>query len=151
GRSREAFEYSDGSRARVLWDAVTRPRDPPFGSQDRSATLPRDLPISNLPETHVLVEYRVLDREVLAWVVRRGSVDLIHLPISRDALNAQVAQVVASLSSSLPDSTRLLSSLHAAVIAPLRDKITGASTLVIVPDRCLSRLPFAALVDARNG
>lgn len=99
-----------------------------------------------------LVEYAVLAEEVLAWVIHRENLRLVRLPVREDELRMMIETLRRDLESWAPEAASRASGavLHDALITPLGLPEETAS-LVVVPDRFLAELPFAALFDARSG
>jgi CHAT domain-containing protein len=108
----------------------------------------------------VLIEYAVLDEELLAFAVTNDSVEVIrNLAREADVMSAVVQfrfQIdslrfgSAAIRKHLPSLTervaRHLEQLHRMLISPLASKIAGRR-LVIVPHGTLHYLPFEALHD----
>jgi CHAT domain-containing protein len=103
----------------------------------------------------VVLFYVTQPDRLLLWVVTSKGIRFIERPIAEHQLRFSVARIQRLLSTQtgavsgatdrlLRDTLR---SLHAELIAPARQAIGTATTLVIVPDGPLHALPFAALVD----
>ena len=108
----------------------------------------------------VLIEYAILDQELLAFVVTNDAVEVIGELAHEADLTSAVAQFrfqidslrfgSAGMRKHLPAlterATRHLEQLHRVLISPLESKIAGRR-LVIVPHSTLHYLPFQALYD----
>jgi CHAT domain-containing protein len=151
GDAEAALDYAERARSRLLLDLVGAS---PGGS---SARLPRAASAgeiaSRVPAGVVLVEYLVLPERLLTWVVAGGEIRLSSLSVRSAELAGAVAALHLSLRrpSSDAEIRRRAARLHAWLIRPLAEAITPGTTLVVVPDRVLTRVPFAALVDGRTG
>jgi CHAT domain-containing protein len=103
----------------------------------------------------VLVEYLVTPDRTIAFVVRRGRVDHVEIPLSDSVLSARVRFARELLARPGDDSTAVQSSLarlHEALVGTVEQKglLRDVSRLIVVPHSALSYLPFAAL-RARDG
>ncbi len=95
-----------------------------------------------------LIEYFVLDDQVLAWVIDQEGSELVTLDKARDDLRKQVEFLRNLITSREFDAAA--ADLYNALFAPLKPHIHRPN-LVIVPHGVLHYLPFAALWDAENG
>jgi CHAT domain-containing protein len=109
---------------------------------------------SRIADGTAIVEYRALADRLIAWVVHRGQVRMHEIGVGSGALSSlasQLAQAQAgSGSPSVAMASAALRSLHGCLIAPLTADLDGAHDLVIVPDRDLDGIPFAALRDEQG-
>jgi CHAT domain-containing protein len=106
-----------------------------------------------LPAGTAAIEYAVLPRGVAIFCVtgngvtaRRIDVDRRELDARIDALNDAIRQ-----RASIAAVQAASSAVYALLIAPVRSQLTTVSALIIVPDRQLFAVPFAALRDAGSG
>jgi CHAT domain-containing protein len=128
-------------RARALLDAVGGP-----GSAGWPEPRPaHDLAVA-LPADTVLVEYLWVRNGLLAWTVTRDGVNLVDLELERRPVEELVDRFVGDLKKGR-DASADSRELHRLLIAPLEPRLRGASTLIVVPDGALCRLPFAALQE----
>jgi CHAT domain-containing protein len=125
GDAEAAFRCADRARARLLLDAANTPA---------AAELPA------LSADTLLVEYALLERDVIAFIVRNGAVAMHRLPVTAAELEKKIDD--------LKMEQDALGDLHAALFAPLAKEIAGAHSLTVVPDGVLERVPFGALWDA---
>jgi CHAT domain-containing protein len=104
------------------------------------------------PEQAVLA-YGVLGDRLLCWAARRGTAELEALPISPRGAQRLVRQFAAALATGAAEAEleRLAEELHAALLEPLRNHLAGARELIVIPDRFLHLIPFAALRSAGGG
>lgn len=96
------------------------------------------------PQAHV-IEYAVLRHSLAIFRMSDGRLTVTRLPIDRPELDAQISSFIDKLRHRAPDVQRASASLHALLIAPLQ--LNGEEDIIIVPDRRLNALPFAALYD----
>ncbi|HYI11804.1 MAG TPA: CHAT domain-containing protein [Thermoanaerobaculia bacterium] len=94
-----------------------------------------------------LVEYVVFPRRVVAFCVTAGSVTAHPIPIDRAELGAVIASFADAIrrNAPLPRIEAGAEAMHRLLIAPLGQRLAGIRELVIVPDRQLYAVPFAAL------
>ena len=146
GESAEAtLDTAERLRARALLDSVGGP-GPSGWPEPRPA---RDIAAA-LPAGTALVEYLWVRDHLLAWVIAHGGIDLMDLGPGRRRIEGLAERFVESLKNGRDAGTDALE-LHRVLIAPLEAGLGGASTLVVVPDGTLSRLPFAALQEGSTG
>jgi CHAT domain-containing protein len=138
-RTEEAFAYSERAHARLLADALAA--TPPSLQALRSS----------LPPRTALLVYHDLGTRLVAFLIRRESAMVVDLP--RAGLEAEIASCRRAVEKDTASARwqSPLAALEARLIAPLRSRLGGVETLVIVPHRQLFMLPFGALYDARHG
>ena len=144
----EPFLLAERSRARVLLELRTGESSIKDQEFVRLADLEKLLP----PGT-ALASYVVLQDRILAWVVEDGHARQITLRTSRANIETSIDRFRLEVKrggdvNAIRDAA---APLYDALIRPLGlSKIAGRS-LIIIPDRRLARLPFAALVDRESG
>jgi len=145
-----ALEFLETMRARVLLERVKgepSSMSSRAGEHGRVAELQRVIPAST-----TVISYAVLDRTLVAWLIRRGGVTMY-----RTALDAPIDQLVSRFDALLngPPKERDLRAtaarLYELLIGPFREKLTSETRLVFVPDKKLQFVPFAALFDSSAG
>lgn len=148
GRSgREAFEYFEGTRSRVLLEQVAQSggqtTDQPHAAL---AALQR-----GLTNDDVVLSYAVLPRELLIWVVGRNRFEQRRVAVTARELEGMVGQLQRSLldASGEPD-LRVSQRLYQLLVDSAGPVARGAN-LIVIPDRWLHFVPFAALRDSTTG
>lgn len=142
-----ALDFLEAMRARVLLERVKGERPSASRTAPSVAELQRSIPSST-----TVVSYAVLDRTLVAWLIRRDTVT-----IYRTALDTPIVQLVSRFDALLhrPSSERELraasSRLYDRLIGPFRAKLKPKTRLVFIPDKNLQFVPFAALFDSRSG
>lgn len=140
GDAAAAFQYADRAKARSLLEiddsvAVSAPAVTPSTLADR------------LPDT-ALVEFAVLDRDVVVFCLRDGVIRMHRLPIAADALRMRIEELRRLIAKEPVERVRDASAeLHEILFAAVNDQIATAKKVIIVPDDDLQRVPFAALWD----
>jgi CHAT domain-containing protein len=151
GATRQAFAYAERGRARVLLDALAHGIDPSRREQSALRPLAASRVQDHLPEHAALVEYRLLRDGILAWVIGKRSFLQIRIPADRRQVKAEVEAFVRQTASGRPLRPRQGEYLFDLLIRPLQAGLAGVDHLVLVADRELCTLPFAALPDGRTG
>jgi CHAT domain-containing protein len=146
-----ALEFLETMRARVLLERMrgepSRLRMIGRGADGggRVAQLQTVIP----PKTTV-ISYALLDRTLIAWLVRRDGVTMY-----RSVLDAPIEPLIDrfhALINGPPDERQLRATstrLHDLLIGPFRNRLAEGTRLVFIPDKRLQFVPFAALFDSR--
>ncbi|HVT61753.1 MAG TPA: CHAT domain-containing protein [Thermoanaerobaculia bacterium] len=145
GRPERALDYSERARARALLDAFGgRARDMP-GSQPHDATLLA----SSLPDFEVVVEYALLDQSSVAWVVRRGHIDQVEIPLGAAAASSLLRQLGEAVERDVSGAAApaAAAELFEKLIKPLLRHLRPDEPIVFIPDKSLYGAPFAALFN----
>jgi len=143
----KALEYAERARSRLLLDLI---------AGKAASRLPRALRASSiltrLPASTVLVEYFVLPERLLAWVVRSGTIHRVEMAVPERELDREMRILRTAMERRAQEGEirSAASSLFETLIRPLAAELSGAGALVVVPDRSLVQVPFAALFDARQ-
>jgi CHAT domain-containing protein/Tfp pilus assembly protein PilF len=99
-----------------------------------------------------LVSYYVLGDRVLSWLVlASGAPSYRDTPIKHNDLKKIIGQVRASLVPDHPYDVSDSFALYKLLLQPFADELGGVKRLIIVPDRELFSIPFAALVTTSEG
>jgi CHAT domain-containing protein len=158
GEDAEAFGYAEKARAfEPLHLILTRGDVPPsFRARIRDDE-PFDMGRvkESLPVGTFLLQYAVTDEQTFVWVIWKGDFQRTTLPVG----NARIAQWTSKLqrlgrSSDYEEFDRALAEPYAELLSEPLARVAklnagrGAPHVVVVPDRAMHGLPFAAL---RNG
>jgi CHAT domain-containing protein len=102
-----------------------------------------------LPEHSALIEYCLLPDRVLIWVVRRHSFTFLALPVTATEMERLVERLLLSLrdGGSGDEVQQAGGALFEHLFGSLTQQLSTGDRLIIVPDKVLSGLPFAALFD----
>ncbi|MFL6277344.1 MAG: CHAT domain-containing protein [Blastocatellia bacterium] len=154
----KAFEYTETSRARSLLDSIIAgaqviERGGSLATLLQSAACP--LPLAEIqmriPDDVRLLEYAVLDEQLLIWVISRRTSKATPVAVPQAVLTEEVGQFLASLraggEAANAETTRLAQALFSRLIAPIVAQLDGCQRLIIVPDKALNRLPWDALMS----
>ena len=158
----QSFYYAETSKARSLLDEITG------GSVTSDDTAMPDTVISavsqpltfaqlqqRLPANLQVIEYAVLHNRLLVWVVTRSHIEAVEQPVSSSILEPVVNEYLQVLSRSdavsIEQEQQLAGQLYEWLFAPLKRYLNQANETVIVPDKCLFKIPFAALLSRQSG
>lgn len=157
----ESFNYAELSRARSLlyqispgMTDVNKPS--PTVLADTVASQPLTLTglQKHLPADLQLVEFAVLQNRLLIWVITWARFETIELQIPASALEAVMTEYLRVLPRSDDDSIRrereLAAELYDWLFAPLEGYLNKEEELVLVPDKFLFKVPFAALLSRQT-
>jgi CHAT domain-containing protein len=108
--------------------------------------------IPRLPAGTAAIEYVVLPHATVIFCLHRGGITARRVDIERCDLDARIDALATSIKRRAPvgDVQAASSALYTLLIEPVRAPVAGNARLMIVPDRRLFAVPFAALYDARN-
>ncbi|HEY9230096.1 MAG TPA: CHAT domain-containing protein, partial [Gemmatimonadaceae bacterium] len=144
--SRDAFEFFERTRSRILLEQLAE-------SQGQSADQGPVLPAlqNRLANNDVVVSYAVLPRELLVWVITRTRFEQFRVRMSA----AELEQLASDFQRSMLDArgqpdVALSGRLYRALIDSA-SRIQPSANLILIPDRWLHFVPFAALQDPATG
>jgi CHAT domain-containing protein len=138
GRHENAFKLAE--RARLI---VSQVGDSTSGTHSVSLA---EIAAALAPDD-AFVEYAVLPTRTLVWSVQNGRVVDTSIAVSRDSLGRLARAVANELRAGEPRGAT--TTAYDLLIRPTR--LDARSVIVVVPDRELTAIPFAALVDSRSG
>lgn len=146
GNVASAFAASDAARARSVYEHLS-------GNLDAPARVTAAQIQKALPPTAVLIEYALLPKSIVIFYFTPSHAGFVQVAVP----SADIQTLVDRSNDLLrrrnqPAVLRGITvSLHRLLIAPVARELQGADHLIVVPDRQLHTLPFAALFDvARN-
>jgi CHAT domain-containing protein len=160
--AKEAFEYSETSRARSLLDAfhnrhqagamaeITEPR---FSGVASPLTLSEIQ--SRMPERTQLLQYAALEDKLIIWLVtpQRFEQVTVRAPLSK--LTGLATDYLAQIS--VPDGgdnqrwRQKAEELYEILLRPVAPLIEPNKQICVVPDKILNRLPYGALISRATG
>lgn len=147
GEEERAFEYAERARARGLLDAIDANLATAPAARVDVATV-----AAALPPDAALVEYALLPDRVAIFRVTRDGLRVAQQPVRRASLESDVRTLRMQMEQRAPvDAIRTTSArLDATLAAPLR-ALGEHATTIVVGDRVLQSVPWAALWDAARG
>jgi CHAT domain-containing protein len=141
-QEREAFDYSERGRARVLIDLIGGPN---------ARTLTLTAAEKRMQPGDLLLDYILGDRRSYLWAVTAEGTKVFELPGRAnivDRVNA-FRQAIAMPPGSIPAPFRNLAhGLYRTLCGPAEDLIRQSARITIVPDGVLHYLPFEALIGS---
>ena len=162
GSAREAFEYSETSRARSLLDAFhNRQQAGAIAgiSEQRFSGVASPLTLSEIqsrmPERMQLLQYAALEDKLIIWLVtsRRFEQTTVQVPLTK--LTGLATDYLAQISG--PDGghnqrwRQKAQELYNILLRPVAPLIEPNKQICIVPDKILNRLPYGALISSATG
>lgn len=147
GEKEKAFEYAERARARALLDVINGVDGAPRAGADQKIVAET---AAALPAGGALVEYALLPRQLVVFRITREGLSVAERPLDRAALEEDVRTLGSQLETHAPvELVRTTSArLDAALLAPLRELGAEPESLVLVGDRVLDSVPWAALWNA---
>ena len=106
--------------------------------------------LGELPKGVAVVSYTYLEEEILAWTYHAGRVELQRLSVEVGRLQ-QALKRARQLHQPRGFTAPARRELFEWLVEPLLSNIGQASTWILVVDKLLEPLPFAALEDSRTG
>ncbi len=133
-----AFAFAERGRARGLLDAMGGPTTESSAAAVAAA----------LPEGLAILEYAVLERETLLWLLQRGRTRFYRLPLRSADLVDESRDYVEALRAGSDAESAGAVKLYAQLLAPAAQDLEAGTALVVVGDQIISSIPFAALSPA---
>jgi CHAT domain-containing protein len=101
-----------------------------------------------------ILEYVVDDDSTIVFSAVRGpdgtSIEAAKIPLGRAALEARTGAYLRRIEMRDVEWTADAAALYRLLVAPLKNQLARATSLIIVPDGPLWRLPFGTLTDRRG-
>jgi CHAT domain-containing protein/tetratricopeptide (TPR) repeat protein len=138
GRPELALGYLESGRA-AAWGARVLPVSRYVADIQR-----------RLPRNAAAIEYGVLADAACLWTITANSVTYHPIPIGRDSLLKLVARFNSEAIIDEPTKESARAVLFDLLVRPAIHELAGSKTLLVIPDRELSVLPFAALWDRES-
>jgi len=146
GHYDSAFAYLERGRV-AAWSAGTQRTDE---SSTRAKWPTIEELRSALPPGMVVVEFALLRRQLVAWTISRDKWQPHVAEIPRDSIAGLVDQYIEESGTATVDSTSARARLFELLVRPVLGSFS-VRRMSVVPDRELSRIPFAGLWDQRGG
>jgi CHAT domain-containing protein len=143
-----AFGYAERARSQNLLEEIVPAAR---GSLGGDVTNAANAVAKVLPSDSAVIEFTVLDDEVLVWTVTNHGLDQIILKVDRQRLAGLSERYVHAIEKrNSIDAGKISRSLYDCLLAPLGQNLAGIANLVIVADKFLHRLPFESLRDPKT-
>lgn len=149
-----AFLYSEQAKARTLLDwVVSHPIASRVDEKHQSSKMMiQDLHTlqNSLPPATVILEYAVLERVTIVWVLSKGEFKARTIDINSTELSEMVHRLRQEMEQRRKgDFLKTSSQLYDLLIHPVGARIRANDRIVIVPDGVLHGLPFSVLRNRR--
>lgn len=161
GDSERAFEYSEGSRARSLFDLMRRPPQQPPDDKEHLTVEAVSQPLTlteiqqRMPVDTQILQYTILPDKTLIWLIQKDSFQTWENKVDDDELGRLVRRYLDLISSphngSEAEARDAATTLYKILIKPAEPSIGGEKVLCVVPDKMLNHLPFDSLVSPDSG
>jgi CHAT domain-containing protein len=148
GNSDMAWNYLQKYRAKLFLEFLAN-FDPKFDAL-RTQMLNRSAVQKLIPDGAQVIEYVLLNDQMLIWVASPGLFTSRSVTVRRETIEQRVQEILAKFRAD-GDSRELSAELYDWLIAPIEELLDPKAAIVIVPDRALHGLPFAALRNPRTG
>jgi CHAT domain-containing protein len=151
-RAVESLAFAERARAQCLLAMTRRFRLPTAQTSNTRAGLTDALPVATIqarlaPDV-VLLEYAVLPDRLVAWSITRTQVRLAVTALTEADLIELVDRLMGGIQQpARGDFATASARAFDLLVRPFIDDLRGKATAIVVPDKCLYRVPFAALVD----
>jgi CHAT domain-containing protein len=142
-KSDSAFAYLERGRV-AAWAPDARLA---LGHTPASLTRIREL----LPAGAVFVEYALLPDTLAMWIVSSRGSRPYAVGVRRDSVAQLVDRFTREMSDPDVDTTSARARLFDLLVAPFARELAAGGEIVVVPDRELARIPFAALWNRATG
>lgn len=157
---REAFKYSEASRARSLLDLISSEPRVSDGHGEREITFTshvfQPLTLSaiqeRIPDQAQILQYSVLENRLLIWAIGKGQrFAVVEQPVSLMELNEKVLAfrklIASSRTNNQSDAIEKGTWLYNILIKPVEAYLDRNKQICLIPDKILNYLPFNALVS----
>lgn len=156
GDSREAFKYSEESKARSLLDfmqngAKVTEEDLQFEKVAKPLLL-EETQSRMLAETQV-VQYALLPDKIVVWIIKKDSFEYVIKEYPYNKLEKKIDDYLNTIKNEKNNLDKINSKsneLYEILITPIVSKIDKNKSLFIVGDKALHRLPFASLYSKKS-
>lgn len=146
-----AFVHAEQARAFEPMHLLlqTGPAPPGFVRIETVSDLQRNR--ARLPEDTVVLQYLVLADKTYVWILTRNALRLWLLPVRHNTIERWVEEAHdAARSGQWPRVQSAMHTAYASLVEPALNDAPGRTRIVIVPDRPMHALPFAALNDSKG-
>jgi CHAT domain-containing protein/Tfp pilus assembly protein PilF len=149
GSAREAFEYSETSRARSLLEAFQNKH------QAKASPLTLSEIQSRMPERGQLLQYAALEDKLIIWLVtpRRFEQKTVQVPLSKltGLATDYLGQISRPAGGDNQRWRQKAEELYDILLQPIAALLEPNKQICVVPDKILTRLPYGALISKATG
>ena len=140
-----AFAYADGARAQSLVEQIGTANRSVFAGDTSLRAIQQALPADT-----AILEYAFLPKSVAVFVVMSNRCEVVDVPRDASSVLASIEHLRELLERRAPvENVQMAAAdLHRTLIGGVETKIGHVRHLIIVPDRELNTVPFAALYNS---
>jgi len=142
----QAFHFADVARARSIYERTS-------GRGPHAPEITTDRVQRALAPNTALLEYALLRHSLAIFYVTPDHSGVVEIKAEPTAVRALVERCSDALRTrrDVGYVQQIAASLEKLLVAPVAQMLRGTQTLIVVPDRELHAVPFAALYDGRRG
>jgi CHAT domain-containing protein len=153
--SREAYEFSENSKARSLLDLlenkgfydakemqiVFKESAKPFSMKKIQTLMPPNVQI---------IQYAVLEDKIAIWLISNNQFEVATNLISASLFEQKVQNYLDLVKEKSPQTKQISKELYDILLKPILAKLDKSKQICFVPDGILYHLPFASLVSSET-
>jgi CHAT domain-containing protein len=143
GETDRAFQFCDSARGRSVYEQLRNPLIPESTVVDIGQLQ------AMLPPRTILLEYALMDDTVVIFYIAPSQRGVVRVSTPSSSIRAAIKHCNELLQERrmLSATQQQLGALFQLLIRPVASALAGADRLIIVPDREIYAVPFAALYD----
>lgn len=156
GNPQKAFEFAEKSKARNLLNFI-QGETSVSEIEERYPEITKPVSLeeiqAKIPPKVQIVEYFQVKEKLFIWIITKESFEFIEKPVSPDFLENKTTEFLDTIISKRSQPNEVLPNAEQffeILIEPLLPKLNFEKTLVIIADKSLYKLPFAALVNKKT-
>lgn len=151
GNYEKSYNYAEGSAAKSLLELLEKGKL--TSEKNDSVIKPKTMSLSELrtqiPDDIQLVQYSVLNREILIWLISKDTLTVKHVQISFEELQNKVENFIRltleDKSETSQETVKLSEELFLLLIQPVYADLNPHKQICLIPNKVLFFLPFSAL------
>jgi CHAT domain-containing protein len=143
---KDAFEFFERTRSRVLLEQLVDVRDQSADQQPVLTALQR-----RLTKNDLVLSYAVLPRELLVWIITQSRFEQHRVPVTATALEELASDFRRSVLDGTGQQDTGLSERLYRLLLDSASRLQPGANLIVIPDRWLHFVPFVALRDPSTG
>lgn len=158
-----AFFYTEAKRSRALLDLMMSNKAIKNNNANKFTTKFKDKTIykktikpykltdiqSKLPNNTTIIEYTILEKFLVVWVIEQNYSKMFKVPITKDFIEKSTKSFCEAISKNLSKNELVFYSkpLYNSLIEPILPSINQNHRIIIIPDKILYDLPFNAIIN----
>ena len=155
GNFQKSYDYAEGASARSLLNLLNSKGTV---SSENVSSLINAAPLkltdiqAQMPAETQILQYTVLDKKVLVWLVTKDKFIVKEMKISSDELQNKVEQfvnlIIKDNRETSAETTQLSRDFFSLLIEPIYAELDKEKQICLIPSKSLFFLPFATLTSA---